>query len=238
MDRTDPFALRTSPTARRPLLGLTVLVVEDSRYTCESMRLMCLRSGARIRRADCLRSARRHLKVYRPSVVIVDMGLPDGNGEELIRELVAATPRVSALLGLSGDYGAEKQALAAGADGFLNKPLSSLAAFQEAVLGVLPEDQRPKGLRPVSDDEILPDLAAYRDDMTHVANLLEGETDGTLIEYIAQFLSGVARSAQDATLADAAMRLRRQSLQGSPSAELVQKLSKMVRERVKRKMAI
>ena len=78
-----------SPTADRPLLGLTVLVIEDSRDACEAMRLLCLRSGARIRRADCMRAARRHLQVYRPSVVIADLGLRDGNGIDLIQELFA-----------------------------------------------------------------------------------------------------------------------------------------------------
>lgn len=60
----------------RPLGGLTVLAVEDSRFASEAVRLLCLRSGARIRRADCLRTAARHLQVYRPAAVIVDMACP------------------------------------------------------------------------------------------------------------------------------------------------------------------
>src|SRR5210317_1182874 len=99
MEKKDPFAATIpAPTSARPLLGLTILVVEDSRYACEAMRLLCLRSGARIRRADCIRSARRHLQVYRPSVVIIDLGLPDGSGGDLIRELATTEPRVDVIL--------------------------------------------------------------------------------------------------------------------------------------------
>jgi two-component system KDP operon response regulator KdpE len=75
-------------TANRRLLGLTVLVIEDSKFACKAMLLHYLHSGARIRRADSLRSARRHLQVYRPSVAIIDIGLPDGNGKDLIKYLV------------------------------------------------------------------------------------------------------------------------------------------------------
>ncbi len=45
----DPLNLMPKPTPNRPLLGLTILIVEDSRYSCEAMRFMALRSGANCR---------------------------------------------------------------------------------------------------------------------------------------------------------------------------------------------
>lgn len=227
-----------APTARRPLLGLTILAVEDSLYTCETIRLICLRSGARVRRADCLRSARRHLKVYRPSVVIVDMGLPDGSGVDLIAELADASPRVSGLLGLSGDPETEAHARQAGADGFLTKPMASLAEFQQAILAVLPEAQQPRGPRILYDDTVVPDRMAYRDDMNHAATLLEEDADGQILDYVAQFLRGVARSAEDNMLAEAAHDLATRRSQGRNSAKAVARVIALVQERIRTQVAI
>src|SRR5690606_24848243 len=133
-DESYLFSVVVQATADRPLAGMTVLVVEDSRFACEAMRLLCLRSGARIRRADSLRSARRHLQLYRPSALVVDLGLPDGSGLELIAEQARAMPKVDVILGISGDPGQAQAAVAAGAQGFLEKPLTSLDSFQHAIL--------------------------------------------------------------------------------------------------------
>lgn len=238
MDANDPLILTQTPTARRPLLGLTILVVEDSRYACETMRLMCLRSGARIRRADSLRSARRHLQVYRPSAVIVDLGLPDGSGVDLIRELAAASPRITGILGLSGDPETEDLAMQAGADAFLEKPFHNLAHFQQAVLAVMPSSQQPSGPRAVADVEICPDPMAYRDDMNHVANLLGDHQDGPVLDYVTQFLGGVARSAKDAALAEAARDLAAARAKGLTPPGAVPALMEMVQDRITRKIAI
>ena len=238
MDELDAYDIFRTPTPIRPLLGLTVLVVEDSRFACEAMRLLCLRSGARIRRADCLASARRHLRVYRPSVVIVDLGLPDGSGAELIEELSQASPRVAVLLATSGDDWAESLAIAAGADGFLAKPLADLATFQEAILARLPADRQPGGPRMINHETVKPDRIAYQDDMAHAADVLNDGSDDRSIDYVAQFLEGVARSAHDQPLMIAAQSLARTRSEGAPSRSDVARLAGLVQERLGQRLAI
>lgn len=239
MDTTDPFKPSyPAPTAMRPLLGLTVLVIEDSRYACEAMRLLCLRSGARIRRADTMRAARRHLQVYRPSVAIVDLGLPDGDGADLIHDLAEAAQRPDVILGISGDANREAHALEAGADGFMEKPLVSLAQFQDAILSHLPADRQPLGPRAVPDGEVQPDPIAYRDDMVHVADVLEDVQDTRALDYVVQFLGGVARSAQDAELLRATNALAAKRARGDAAASETAAIAGLVQQRLADKIAI
>ena len=46
MTDLDSLARPRVPNAQRPLMGMTVLAVEDSRYASEALRLMCLRIGS------------------------------------------------------------------------------------------------------------------------------------------------------------------------------------------------
>ncbi|GAA4220978.1 response regulator [Sagittula sp. NFXS13] len=238
MDTNSHLAAHLRPTTTRPLLGLTVLVVEDSRYACDAMRLLCLRSGARIRRADCLKSARRHLQVYRPSVVIVDLGLPDGSGAELISELTVACPRVDVVIGTSGDSFSEEVALAAGADGFLAKPVSSVSHFQNTILAGLPPERRPTGPRLVTDEPILPDPMAYRDDMAHAAEVLVDQENERSLRYVTQFLAGVARSAGDGALQKAAEDLASARRTGKPTQPTIARVASLVQDRLADRVAI
>ncbi|MEM1003940.1 MAG: response regulator [Pseudomonadota bacterium] len=239
MDDSGPFSTTiATPTATRPLLGQTILVVEDSRYACDVIRLMCLHSGARMRRADCLKAARRHLQIYRPSVIVVDMGLPDGSGANLIADLVDLSPRIGAILGMSGDDCARADAMQAGADGFLDKPLKSMGYFQKTILQLLPEDRRPSGLQSVRDEEIRPDPMAYQDDMAHIADVLAEPQDSRSLDYAAQFLRGVARVADDPALAEAAHKLTVSRAQGAPLTACAAQVAGLVQSRLERREAI
>jgi CheY-like chemotaxis protein len=211
-----------APRARasRPLDGLTVLLVEDSRHAAESVRLLCLRSGARIRRADCLRSARRHLACYRPTVAIVDVGLPDGSGLKLIGDLDAARPRIPAVLAISGDDTRAAAALGAGADGFLEKPVRGIAAFQHAILSRLPAESRPAGpLRAVVDGLVDPDPGTYAQDLAAAARLLDSG-DSAARPYALQLIASAAASAGDAGLAGVARGLDCVAVPGAGLARL------------------
>lgn len=218
------------PTAERPLAGVTVLVVEDSRFASEAVRLLCLRSGARIRRADSLRTAERHLATYRPTVVLVDLGLPDGSGVDLIERLATANPRLPAIFAISGDEGGREKALQAGADAFLAKPIVSLAEFQSAILSALNIDA---GLRTVPNEFVTPDPLAYRDDLALISDCLDDDAKPGDVAYAAQFLAGVARSAEDTLLADAAVSLTDQMTAGGPTASQVAHIAGMVKTRLK-----
>lgn len=220
---------QAAPSSDLPLGGATILLVEDSRFACEAIRLMCLRSGARLRRADCLRSAGRHLQCYRPNAVIVDLGLPDGSGLDLIGALARQSPRIPAIIAMSGDDGARDAALSAGADRFLAKPVDSLPAFQRAILPLL---TGPAGAAPASGDDraVTPDRAALRDDLVRAAALLDPQAKGDLA-YAAQFLSGLAVSARDHALQGAAEGLLAAHRGGDPRAPLA-RLGDMVRDRL------
>ncbi|SEP86681.1 response regulator [Thalassovita taeanensis] len=238
MDDADLFQAARFPTPTRPLLGLTVLVVEDSRFASDAMRLLCQRSGARIRRADSLRSAERHLQVYRPSVIIVDLGLPDGDGLSLIRTLDRSVPRISVILGSSGDDLAGDSCSQAGADGFLPKPVHSLSAFQELILSCLPSDRQPMGPRSINSETIRPDPMAYKDDLAHVADLLGDGTEDRPLDYVVQFLTGIARSAADMPLVAASEALSISRMQGRGSRSDVARISGLLQERLTDSIAI
>ena len=182
--------------ARLP--GCTVLLVEDSRFSADATRLMLRASGARMRRAETLCDARRHLALYRPEAVMIDMGLPDGSGADLIREIRAEHGIAVRIVATSGHPELEHPALEAGADAFLPKPVESLAAFQRAFESVMP------WICPALTGQGRalphPDPLALRDDFARAVDALEGAADAATLTYATRFVGGLARCTGDTAL--------------------------------------
>lgn len=216
----------------RPLLGVTLLLVEDSRFASEGVRLLCQRLGIRIRRADTLAAARRHLQTYLPTVILIDLGLPDGAGGSLIAELANATPRIPAILATSGDDGAEARALADGADGFLAKPVLSLSSFQAAITAHLPDAPQHVEVRTDGLEFVEPDTFALRDDIMHAADILALAEEDQAVRYVIQFIGGVARASRDMPLQRAVESLDAQRATGRAIAGSRSQLATMLDARI------
>lgn len=205
--RALPVGPMAMPPGSMPFAGLTALLVEDSRFASEGLRLMWRRGGGRLRRAETLAQARLHWRTYRPDVVIVDLGLPDGRGEDLIRELGggdsdAVWGKPALILGLSGDPDGRDAAMAAGARDFLEKPLPSFAQFQRLIELHLPHgaaDRAADRADTVTEAHVADGLG-LRDDLLQVLKLLQHAVSDSARSYIARFLIGLARTAGDCEL--------------------------------------
>lgn len=208
---TGTESLASGSLRRQCLFAVTILLVEDSRSASEAIRLYAAESGARVRRADSLTAASRHLAVYRPNVVMVDLGLPDGDGIELIRHLASASMPLTAIVALSGHDRStwQAEAMAAGAATCLEKPIPSLRGFQEAVLSVLPDAATRR--RPDERELLLAGRATVRaaleEDLLRAQGLLAEALpagDAETVAYCAQFLQSVGEMLGDVDLAVAA----------------------------------
>lgn len=239
-----PAAFSAPARIARELSGVTMLLVEDSRFCSEAIRLMAIRTGMRLRRADRLDSALRHLRIYRPDVILVDLGLPDGSGLELIRRVRGAGENGPAIIAMSGEdgAGAEAAARAAGADAFLRKPLEDIALFRETVASLLEIEAPRADAEELSVLEL--DHRALVEDLQRVRALIEEAAprqDHETLEYCAKFIGSVAQTANDGDLRAAARRFfRRLRESDEPSREragvneiLEAVQSRMARARVK-----
>ena len=103
---------------------LSILVVEDDEETLEYVAAT-LRDGdaiGRVRTATTIAAAISELAVEQPDVMLVDLGLPDGNGIDLILHTREHSPETrSMVISVFGDENSLIGALEAGARGYLLK---------------------------------------------------------------------------------------------------------------------
>lgn len=221
--------------ARAAPRSLTLLLVEDSRFASDALRLITGRLGIRMRRAETIEAARSHLRTYLPDIVMVDLGLPDGAGEELIRQIILSPLRPALVLGSSGAEDGRQRCLAAGADGYLAKPIESVASLAELINRLCPDlgfAMRPSISAGNVDGAISPDPLAFKDDLSRAADLLSAQEGmSRYASYIGPFLAGVAGCAHDDQLAAAARELA-ETGQGPRDGETRRLLERLLRGRI------
>lgn len=91
------------------------------------MRINFEGEGYRVSTAADLAEARRALNATQPDMVVLDLGLPDGDGRVLINEIFQAQPQCRILvLSARADEIDRVTALQLGADDYMIKPFSVL----------------------------------------------------------------------------------------------------------------
>lgn len=117
---------------------MSILVVDDNTMLLSKIVRSLVLAKQVVRTATSLAEARALLREHPPTVLCLDLQLPDGNGLDLLAELRQAGMELPVIL-ISGHYSEENRARAErlGAAGFLAKPfaLSELHRRLAALLG-------------------------------------------------------------------------------------------------------
>src|SRR6266542_1937345 len=102
--------------------GARVLVVDDEPAILRAVQVNLVRHDFRVETADTGRGALEAHGRFRPDLLLLDLGLPDMDGLEVIREIrnTSSTPIV--VLSVRGAERDKVEALDLGADDYLTKP--------------------------------------------------------------------------------------------------------------------
>lgn len=105
-------------------MSLKVLVVEDDREIRAMMQSSLSVEGFDVQTAVSLSEARALLKHNPPDVIVLDLGLPDGDGVELVQELRKQHSTPVIVVSARHQEAQKIALLDAGADDYLTKPFS------------------------------------------------------------------------------------------------------------------
>jgi DNA-binding response OmpR family regulator len=140
----------------------TVLVVEDERDIRELLRRYLERAGLSVLTAGTGAEALHLVHEVRPDLVLLDLGLPDIDGEEIL----SATARTTSVIVLTSRTSVADRiaGLRAGADDYVVKPFSptEVVLRVQAVLGRGPGAARATGPLSFGEGRLVIDEQAHR----------------------------------------------------------------------------
>lgn len=105
--------------------GPLVLLIEDESPMRRILRAALAANGYRLVETATAAEGLSQARAYNPDLVLLDLGLPDRPGLDVIRELRAWTEAPIVVISASGQEQAKIDALDGGADDYLTKPFGT-----------------------------------------------------------------------------------------------------------------
>jgi two-component system, OmpR family, KDP operon response regulator KdpE len=127
--------------------SLVVLVVDDEPPIRRLLRTTLTADGCRVVEADNAMTALRLLAAEKPDLVILDLGLPDKSGLDLIPQIRKTSPVPIIVLSARHDERSKVEALDLGADDYVGKPFS-MAEFMARMRAALRHAYQAQGELP------------------------------------------------------------------------------------------
>ena len=144
-----------------------LLIVEDDKGLNQGLCKALKAEHRQVISCPDLRSAREQLALSLPSLVLLDINLPDGSGLELLREIKAASPALPVVLLTANDTDMDiVEGLEQGADDYITKP------FSLSVLRARVNTQLRKSVPPMKSDRY--QLGTYDFDFTNMTFTADG----------------------------------------------------------------
>lgn len=125
--------------------NLRILVVDDEKAIRDFLKVSLSCYGYGIFEAATAKDALKEAVSARPDVIILDLGLPDIDGREVIMRVRKRTTIPIIILSVRDDPSEKIAALNAGADDYLTKPFSTeelLARLRAVMRRFLPQDKK------------------------------------------------------------------------------------------------
>ena len=101
---------------------LRLLIVEDDKYISDFIRLSLMREGHEVLTAATAAEGLLMLSRSRPDIVLLDLGLPDRDGLDVVRDIRATSATPILVVSARGQEKEKVEALDAGADDYITKP--------------------------------------------------------------------------------------------------------------------
>ncbi|NNJ14777.1 response regulator [Pseudomonas putida CSV86] len=124
----------------------TVLVIDDEPQIRKFLRISLASQGYKVLEAGTGAEGLRHAALSRPDLVVLDLGLPDMDGQQVLRELREWSAVPVMVLSVRASEAQKVQALDGGANDYVTKPfgIQEFLARVRALLRQVPQATAPE----------------------------------------------------------------------------------------------